>query len=329
MVTICDFYARYKNPLCLEICAGQDGLKKKIAAVDIERPGLALSGFLKGYVPKKILIFGRVEMQYIRELPDKTRISTLENIISNTLPMIIVTCNLKPFPEMIKLCNKLKVPLFRTNLKTSQILNSLTIALNDELSTNLSCHGTLVECYGVGVMIQGDSSVGKSETALGLVERRHRLISDDIVIVKKREGSYLVGTGPELTRHIIEIRGIGIINVAHLYGAVCVSESSNVDIVVRLEEWDDDHFYDRVGLEEKYTNILGIQVPFYVIPVKMGRDVVLLLETIVLNHRLKQMGYNSAKEFNVKLLETIFEQRKKLGKDVSKSNILKQLEESV
>ncbi len=195
--------------------------------------------------------------------------------------------------------------MLRTKLPTSELLEDLSVILSDHFSPMLSRHGTLVEAFGVGVMIEGDSSVGKSEAALGLIERGHRLVSDDIVIIKKRQSSVLVGRGPELTRHMLEIRGIGIINVAHIYGAVCVSQSAKIDLIVRLEEWDDTHFYDRIGLEEKQLELLGMQVPFHVLPVKPGRDVVLLLETLVLNYRLKKMGYHSAKEFNVKLLESI------------------------
>jgi HPr kinase/phosphorylase len=157
--------------------------------------------------------------------------------------------------------------------------------------------------FGVGVLIQGDSAVGKSEAALGLIERGHRLISDDVVKVKKKEGAYLEGSGAVLTRHHMEIRGIGIINVANLYGAVCVRNQKSIDIVVRLEVWHDDHFYDRVGLDEKFTTLLDVQLPYLILPVKPGRDVVLLLETIALNHRLKEMGYNSAQEFSAKVLE--------------------------
>ena len=174
----------------------------------------------------------------------------------------------------------------------------------------MTLHGTLVELFGVGVLIQGESSVGKSEAALGLIERGHRLISDDVVRVKKKE-NYLIGAGPELTRHLMEIRGIGIINVAHLYGAVCVRTDKEIDMVIKLEEWDDQHFYDRVGLDDKFIDILGVSTPYHILPVKPGRDVVLLIETIALNHRLKGMGYNSAKEFNMKLLETIAHKRRK------------------
>ncbi|MBX9744693.1 MAG: HPr(Ser) kinase/phosphatase, partial [Chlamydiales bacterium] len=183
--------------------------------------------------------------------------------------------------------------------------------LLEQFCPSVTLHGTLVEVFGVGLLIQGESSVGKSEAALGLIERGHRLISDDVVRVKKKESSYLVGTGPELTRHLMEIRGIGIINVAHLYGAVCVRPDKGLDIVVKLEEWDDQHFYDRVGLDEKFIDVLGVSLPYHVLPVKPGRDVVLLLETIALNHRLKGVGYNSAKEFNTKLLEALARRPKK------------------
>ena len=186
--------------------------------------------------------------------------------------------------------------------------------LLDEFSPEITVHGTLVEVFGVGVLIQGDSSVGKSETALGLIERGHRLIADDSVRVKRKEENYIEGSCAPLTKHHMEIRGIGIINVAHLYGAVCVRDYKSIDLAVKLEAWDDRSFYDRVGMEEKYCDMLGIKVPHHVLPVKPGRDVVLLLETIALNHRLKAMGYNSAKEFNAKLLEMIAIKQQKNGR---------------
>lgn len=305
MLEVRDFYERYRETLKLDLCAGDQGLRRSIRVPEIERPGLCLTGFLRGHSPRRILVFGRVEMEYLRQLRDLVRKRRLTSILSAQLPLVIVSRRLRPYKEMIDLCTKEKIPLFRTSLTTSQILQKLMVALGEEFAPTISCHGTLVEAFGMGVLLQGDSSVGKSETALGLIERGHRLISDDVVIVRKKEGSRLEGRGPELTRHMLEIRGIGILNVANLYGAVCISEKAKIDMAVKLEVWDDQHFYDRVGLEEKYLDILGVKLPYCVMPVKPGRDVVLLLETVVLNHRLKRMGYNSAKEFNVKLLETI------------------------
>ncbi|MDN3504055.1 MAG: HPr(Ser) kinase/phosphatase [Rhabdochlamydiaceae bacterium] len=313
MLTVRDFLEKYSHSLNLELLAGKDGLSRKIKLPETERPGLSLTGYLKGYTDKRILVFGRVEIEYLKHLDSETRIDRLKGILSKNVPAVIIARKFKAPRELEEICERENIPLLRTKLVTMQFLNQLTVILSEEFSPSISCHGTLVEAFGLGVLIQGDSSVGKSETALGMIERGHRLVSDDIVIVKKKEGSYLEGTGPELTRHLLEIRGIGIINVAHLYGAVCISEAMDVDLIVKLEEWDDQHFYDRIGLEEKYCDLLGIKVPFYIMPVKPGRDVVLLLETIVLNHRLKGMGYNSAKEFNVKLLETI-SKRQRMGK---------------
>lgn len=299
------FFNKYTETLDLQLIAGKAGMKRPMKYLEVQRPGLSLSGYLKNHAYKRILIFGKVEILYLRDLDKETRIKRLRGILSPKTPAVIVARRHNPSKELIELCEKDGIPLFRSSMTTMNLQSKITFLLNEEFSPSMTCHGTLVEAFGVGLLIQGDSSVGKSEAALGLIERGHRLISDDVVKVKVREGSYLQGSGPELTRHLMEIRGIGIINVAHLYGAVCVRDEKSLDIVVKLEEWDDKHFYDRIGLDEKYCNILGIKVPYHVLPVKPGRDVVLLLETIALNHRLKDMGYNSAKEFNAKLLETI------------------------
>lgn len=304
MYLVEDLFQQHGQSLGLELIAGKDGLKRPIRIPEAHRPGLSLCGFLKSHARQRILIFGKVEIEYLRDLDPETRVQRLEAILTPQTPAAIVTRRFLPPKELIQLCNKHKLPLMRAGLKTMHVLNKLSQLLGEEFTKSMTCHATLVEVYGVGVLIKGDSSVGKSEAALGLIERGHRLISDDSVKVRKRE-NHLEGYGAELTRHHMEIRGIGIINVAHLYGAVCVRESKMIDLVVELEVWDDDHFYDRVGLDEKSCDILSVKVPYHVLPVKPGRDVVLLLETIALNHRLKAMGYNSAKEFNSKLLETI------------------------
>lgn len=314
MITIEEFIQLYGDKLGLSLVTGEKGLYKQIKVPEVFRPGLSLAGYLRSYSPRRILIFGRVEIEYLRDLEPKLRVARLKGILGKQVPAVIVARRFRPPNELIQLCSSREIPLFRTQMATMSLQSKLTVILAEEFSPAVSCHGTLVEAFGVGVLIQGDSSVGKSETALGLIERGHRLISDDVVKVKKKEGAYLEGSGPELTRHLLEIRGIGIINVAHLFGAVCISENKRIDIIVKLEEWDDGHFYDRVGLEEKYVDLLGLKIPFYVLPVKPGRDVVLLFETIVLNYHLKQMGYNSAKEFNVKLLDAIAERQGSKGR---------------
>jgi HPr kinase/phosphorylase len=306
-----DLYKRHGARLGLELIAGKNGMNRRIYVPEAHRPGLSLSGYLKSHAGKRILIFGKVEIEYLRDLEPAVRVKRLESILSTPIPAVIVARRYRPPKELHNLCDKYHIPLLRASMTTMNLLSKLTLLLTEEFAETMSCHGTLVEVFGVGVLIQGDSSVGKSEAALGLIERGHRLISDDIVRVRKREGGYLEGFGAELTRHHMEIRGIGIINVANLYGVVCVRDNKSIDLAVKLEAWDDLSFYDRVGLDEKFCDILGIKLPFHVLPVKPGRDVVLLLETIALNHRLKEMGYNSAKEFNSKLLEMIATKQKK------------------
>lgn len=305
MYRVEDLYRRHGERLGLELLAGKAGMRRRILVPEAHRPGISLSGYLKGHSAKRILIFGKVEIGYLRDLDDKVRVARLEAILSSCTPAVIIARHYRPMREMVRLCEKHKIPLLRASMTTMNLLSKLTLLLTEEFSPMESCHGTMVEIFGVGVLIQGDSSVGKSEAALGLIERGHRLISDDVVKVRRREGAYLEGTGAELTRHHMEIRGIGIINVANLYGAVCVRDSKSIDLLVKLEEWNDKMFYDRVGLEERFSYILGVKIPFHVLPVKPGRDVVLLLETIALNHRLKDMGYNSAQEFNAKLLQIL------------------------
>lgn len=322
MYLVKDLYERHGKRLGLELSAGKAGVNRKIKVPEVQRPGLSLSGYLKNHAAKRIIIFGKVEIEYIRDLDPKVRTARLEAIITAQTPAVIIARRYRAPKELRALAERNSIPVFRTNLSTMNLLSKLTLLLTEDFAPSTSCHGTLVEVFGVGVLIQGDSSVGKSEAALGLIERGHRLVSDDIVRVKKKEGSYLEGSGAALTRHHMEIRGIGIINVANLYGAVCVRNQKSIDIIVRLEVWQDDRFYDRMGLEEKYTSILDIKLPSHILPVKPGRDVVLLLETIALNHRLKDMGYNSAQEFNTKVLELT------MGKAKRKITELKKKEEA-
>jgi len=311
MYLVQHFYDQHGKSLGLDLVTGESGLSKRISKAEVHRPGLSLAGYLKGFMSARILVIGNQEVEYLRELEPTVATTRLRAILTPTTPAVIVARGCRPSKELIALCEKGEIPLFRARLMATNLLSRITFLLLEEFSPSVTLHGTLVEVFGVGVLIKGESSVGKSEAALGLIERGHRLISDDIVRVKKKEDSNLIGSGPELTRHLMEIRGIGIINVAHLYGAVCVRPDKTLDLVVNLEEWDDRHFYDRVGLEEKSIDVLGISVPYHLLPVKPGRDVVLLLETIALNHRLKKMGYHSAKEFNAKLLEVIARKQKK------------------
>ena len=311
MYLVQHFFEQHGKYLGLDLIAGSRGITRRIQKAEVHRPGLSLAGHLKGFVSSRLLVIGKQEIEYLKTLNGELKSERLRAVLTQTTPAVIVARGFRPIKELASICEERGIPLFLANATATTLLSKISFLLLEAFCPSVTLHGTLVEVFGVGVIIQGQSSVGKSEAALGLIERGHRLISDDVVRVKKKERAYLVGSGPELTRHLMEIRGIGIINVANLYGAVCVRPDKGIDLVVKLEEWDDQHFYDRVGLDEKFIDILGASIPFHILPVKPGRDVVLLLETIALNHRLKEMGYNSAKEFNAKLLETISRKQKK------------------
>ena len=310
MYHVKDLYQKHKEALSLSLVAGYKGLSRAIRLPEATRPGLSLAGYLKNYTNQRILVFGPMELSYLEDLDRAICVDRVRGVITAKTPALVVAGRGSVLAEIQALCEEESLPLFRTKMKSMEFLTRLSSVLNEEFSPSTTVHGTLVEAFGVGILIQGDSSVGKSEAALGLIERGHRLICDDLVEIRLREGLYLEGSGPELTRHLMEIRGIGIINVAHLYGAVCVRDEKRIDLVIKIEEWDDKRFYDRIGLDQQYSDILGLKVPYHILPVKPGRDVVLLIETIALNHRLKEMGFHSAKDFNSKLLETIERKQK-------------------
>lgn len=309
-----DLLRDHGQELKLKLLSGSEELKRKITRPEVQRPGLSLTGFLKKFVLSRLLIFGSSEILYLKELAEETQTKRLRAILTKNTPAVILAGKHQIPKAIIRVCKENKIPLFKTTLPTIDCLSKISYLLADEFSPSTTCHGTFIEAFGVGVLIQGDSSIGKSEAALGLMDRGHRLISDDVIKLRLGKNGILEGSGPELNKHMMEIRGIGIINVAHLYGAVCVRSSKSLDLIVKLEEWDDAAFYDRIGLDEKFIEMLGVNIPYHILPVKPGRDVVLLIETIILNHRLKLMGYHSAREFNKKLLETISRKQNKINK---------------
>lgn len=311
MFTVQNLLDEHGVALALKLVAGRLGLSLPIKHAEVKRPGLGLAGHLTPYISKRALVFGNTEFSYLKTLGPELSVERLRALLQSEIPAVIVARNLSAPDELVQVCDELKIPLLKTSFPTTRFLSQINFLFLRVFAKTTTCHGTLVEVFGVGVLIQGDSAVGKSEAALGLIDRGHRLISDDLVKIRVKEGYLLEGSGPELTRHHMEIRGIGIINVAHLYGADCVRDTKSIDLVVNLENWVEENSYDRVGLEEKYCEFLEIKVPYHVMPVKPGRDVVLLLETIALNFRLKVMGYDSVKEFRVKLLDAIAKKERK------------------
>ncbi len=301
MVTIREIFDLYGKDFSLQWCCGQEAANHQVSAPEVHRPGLSITGHSKEFTYEGLLLFGRAEWTYLSELSTSVCLERLQALFRKPPSAVIVTRGLQPPPELEKICREQSIPLFTSSWRTMSLLARLTILLTEAFAPKATLHGTLVEVFGVGVLLQGDSGVGKSESALGLIERGHRLVADDIVHVRQRESGVLEGRGGEVGSHMMEIRGIGLINVAHLYGAVCVRSCKQLDLIAKLEPWDAEASYDRLGLEEMYQEVLESKVPLYVLPIRPGRDMVLLIETIALQHRLKGMGIHSAQEFQQQL----------------------------
>lgn len=293
----------------LTLLAGEEGLGKKIEDTTINRPGLALAGYLKYFAYKRIQIFGKLEISYLEALSDEKKEEVLKTLFEYPLCCIIITWSQDPPSALIKYANLYKVPVLKTSLSTPRLMSMLTNYLEEEFSPQTSLHGDLLDVHGIGVLILGESGAGKSECALELIEKGHRLVADDVVNIK-RKGDTLIGSSPELIKYHMEIRGVGIINIKQLFGASAVCESKEINLVVKLEEWDSSKEYDRLGLGNPKIKILDVELPQVTIPVRPGRDIAVIIEVAAMNHRLKQMGYHAAEEFSKDLLEWIKKARK-------------------
>ena len=269
---------------------------------EVNRPGLALAGFLTVFEPSRIQVIGRAEMQYLFEIGADLRDTRLDSFFAQKPVALIVTTGFEIGDEILAPAKKYGVPVLRTKEKTSPIMATLIASLNTHLANRITQHGVLVEVYGEGVLILGDSGIGKSETAIALVERGHRLIADDAVEIKRVSAKTLVGSAPDLIRHYVELRGIGIIDVRRIYGMGAVKMSEKIDLVIHLEPWVEGKMYDRFGLSEETYNILGIDIPSITVPVRPGRSLPIILEIAAMNHRQKKMGYNTAEELEKELL---------------------------
>ncbi len=279
--------------------------KIKISSPEISRPGLALSGFNEVFEPFRIQIIGKAEHQYISKLSDDERKARLDEFFALKPVAVVITTELSVYGEMMHAAKHYGIPLLRTEERTSSFMAAIIASLNQSLAPRLTRHGVLVEVYGEGMLILGDSGIGKSETAIELVKRGHRLIADDAVEIKRVSAKTLVGTAPDLIRYYIELRGIGIVDVRRLFGMGAVKATERIDLVIKLENWDPEKLYDRFGLDEEFENILGIDVPAITIPVHHGRNLAVVLEIAAMNNRQKKMGYNTAEEFNQRLMEQI------------------------
>ena len=282
-----------------------DMTKIEITTPDINRPALQLTGYYEHFVRERVQIIGYVEYSYIMQLEEEERNRIYERFISSGIPCVIFTTLTEPSEAMLGIARNYNVPTLVTERTTSVFMAEIIRWLGVELAPSISVHGVLVDVYGEGVLIMGESGIGKSEAALELVRRGHRLVSDDVVILRKVSDVTLVGSAPDLTRHFIELRGIGIIDVKMLYGVEHVKNTQAIDLVIKLEDWSRDREYDRLGLEEEFAEFLGNRVVQHSIPIRPGRNLAVIVETAAVNHRQKKMGYNAAQELYRRVQENM------------------------
>ena len=276
-----------------------------IEVPDINRPALQLTGYFEHFDSDRVQLIGYVEYTFLEKMEEEKRREIYEQFLSYQLPCVIFSRNLQPEPMFLEMANQSQVPVFVTEKKTSEFTAEIIRWLNVELAPCISIHGVLVDVYGVGVLIMGESGIGKSEAALELIKRGHRLVSDDVVELRKVSDVTLVGSAPDITRHFIELRGIGIVDVKTLFGVQSVRETKNIDLVITLEDWNKEKQYDRLGLEEEYTEFLGNKVLCHQIPIRPGRNLAIIVETAAINHRQKKMGYNAAQELYKRVQENL------------------------
>jgi HPr kinase/phosphorylase len=304
-LTVGKFFADHGPALEMELMGDSAGMDRPIAEPTINRPGLALAGFFRYFASKRVQVAGHAELSYLRSLSAEERAARIEALFEQRIPCLVIARGL-PLPAgLLEFASKSETPVFRTPLVTMKFINSATIALEDEFAPVASEHGSMVDIMGIGVLIRGSSGIGKSECVLGLIERGYSLVSDDITRFRNLEGRELIGNSKDLTRFHMEVRGIGIINVAAVFGAGSVRPEKQLDLVVTLKDWHDVEEIDRLGLDRETYEILGIPTPHVTIPVRTGRDLARLVEVAALDQKLKAMGHDTAREFNERLLRAM------------------------
>lgn len=278
---------------------------RKLASPEINRPAIQLSGYFEHFATERVQILGYVEYTYLQSRSDEEKKPIYERFFSSNIPCVVYTSRTEPEPYALEMANKYDVPVFYSDKKTSNFMAAIIGWLNVQLAPRISIHGVLVDVYGEGVLIMGESGIGKSEAALELIKRGHRLVTDDVVEIHKVSDDTLVGRSPEITKHFIELRGIGIVDVKTLFGVECVKETQAIDMVIKLEDWDKDKEYDRLGLTEEYTEFLGNKVVCHSLPIRPGRNLAIIVETAAVNNRQKKMGYNAAQELHRRVQESM------------------------
>ena len=293
--------------LSLEVIHMPDREGIHISSVDVNRPGLQLAGFYKYFAYERVQIIGKVEWTYFSTLASQVRSRRADELLAHPIPCIIISRDLSVYEELKNSALKFHRPLLRTPMSTTKLIGQLTSYLEDKLAPVITRHGVLVDVYGIGILMMGESGVGKSETALELIKRGHRLVADDAVEIKRIDARILEGSAPELIRHFMEIRGIGILDIVQLYGVGAVKNHKYIDMVIELENWKENKEYDRLGLDEEFMDILGVKVHKLTIPVKPGRNLAIIIEVAARNHRQKRMGFNAAETLNNRLMKRMSE----------------------
>lgn len=308
-ITVGDFYTRYSEILSLSLLGSAVGFDRTIKEPTINRPGLALSGFFDYFAAKRIQVLGSAELAYLRKLPPEQIRRRLEDLVRRRVPCIVVARGSRPPRHLLEVTGAAGISVFRTPMVTMNFINAATFAMENEFAPSVTEHGSMVDILGVGTMVRGSAGIGKSECVLGLMERGYPLVSDDVTRLRLMDGQYLLGTAPELTRHHMEVRGVGIINVSSMFGIKAVRVQKRLDLIVTLKDWQEMEEVDRIGLNQQFIEVLGIQVPHVTIPVRTGRDLARLVEVAALDQKLKSMGQNSAEEFNQRLLNSMQKSR--------------------
>lgn len=297
------------DKLKLNVFNPEVDLKKKITRSDVNRPALQLTGFFEFFDQDRVQIIGTVEYTYLGNITSEQKRQVYNQFLSYDIPCVIFCRSLQPEEDFLAIASKKGIPVLGVEDATSTFMAELIYILNEELAPCISIHGVLVDVYGEGLLIMGESGIGKSEAALELIRRGHRLVTDDVVEIRKINERTLVGTSPDITRYFIELRGVGIVDVKNLFGVECVKEKMRIDLVIKLEDWRKDNDYDRLGLEEEYTEFLGNKVVCHSLPIRPGRNLAVICETAAVNHRQKKMGYNAAKELYKRVQDNLQRRR--------------------
>lgn len=300
-LTIAKLLQRKRESLAMEVLTGDRGLTRVLNNPDISSPGLALTGFVEPFSADRIQVLGVTEVAFLESLPEDRRRAALSLFLSFEIPVIFLTTGQDPPEPLLELVSERAIPLIRTQLRTSEFYSGIKPFLDDYFAPVTTIHGSLADVYGVGLLFTGKSGIGKSEAVLDLVERGHRLVADDVVIASRRGTGVLMGRGHELQRHHMEIRGVGIIDVASLFGIRAIRQQKRIEVVVHLEQWDEDTSYDRTGLDPEYIEILGVRLSRVVVPLNPGKNITVITEVVALNHLQKYAGIDSANLFNQRL----------------------------